>query len=119
MADCGMRLGHVGGTTPNPLKVLSRNSDWPRLPLVDRVLASVNPGMRAENTPELNRTTCSPSPAGSHDTPSRGWNIFLSDGIVPSDGNPGFPMKREKNTSLGGVITSGSISASHRTPYDT
>src|SRR2546426_863682 len=66
-----MRLGHVGGTTPNPLKVLSRYNVWPRLPLVDRVLARLSPGMRAENSPELNRTTCFPSPCGSHDTPSR------------------------------------------------
>ena len=33
--------------------------------------------------------------------PSRGWNCFFDDGIMPVDGNPGLPMKGAKKTWLG------------------
>ena len=42
----GIRFGHVGGVTPKPLNVLSRNSVCPRVPSFDRVLARFRPGMR-------------------------------------------------------------------------
>jgi hypothetical protein len=56
--------------------------------------------------------------------PNRGCHIFLSDGIVPSEGNVKRPcafttvesIQGEKNTVEGGVIGSGSIWASQRNP---
>ena len=38
------------------------------------------------------RNTCRPSPCGSHEMPRRGWNIVLSDGMVPSEGNAALAM---------------------------
>src|SRR5258708_4782749 len=56
--------------------------------------------------------------------PRRGWNIFLSDGMRPSDGNVTAPLEvvtvesihGAKNTVAGGVIGLGSICASQRRP---
>ena len=33
--------------------------------------------------------------------PSRGWNCFLEDGILPVDGKPGLPINGAKKTWLG------------------
>ena len=63
---------------------------WPTEPLVERLLASSRPGVRALKIPPFNRTTVRPLPEGSHVIPSLGCHCFRSDGIVPSDGKPGF-----------------------------
>ncbi len=41
--------------------------------------------------PAFTRTTVLPSPLGSQETPRRGWNIFQSEGIVPSEGKGNVP----------------------------
>ena len=72
----------------------------------------------------MRRKTCCPSAFGSHAIPNLGCHIFLSDGIVPSEGNVKRPcafttvesIQGRKNTCEGGVIGSGSIWASHRNP---
>src|SRR5512135_605191 len=70
--------------------------------------------------PPLARMTVLPSFVGSYVMPKRGCHMFLSDGIVPSDGNSCpydvFPMKGAKKTWSGGVMGSGSICASQRRP---
>jgi hypothetical protein len=62
---------------------------------------------------------------GSQDTPTRGWNIFQSEGMFPSEGKAKvprlfvtvLPMNPLKKTWSAGVMTSGSCSPSQRRPY--